>query len=155
MTGERSSDLLMSSVIFDRHEKQESRGNAAQDHLLHAAETEEAQAHRGGEHDHGGKKKRSRQQLLILQAVAGGDKTSPIGQLDIGRELPKRHGLRCGEAFAHLLERQVGGEPVGLLERRRPAAYVDPRVLEPPIALLKVAVFASIRSWKWPALSKV
>ena len=136
-TGDRSSDLLMSSVIFDSTNKQEAGGDAAQHHLLHAAEAEEAQAHRSRKHHHGGEEERARQQLLILQPITRGAEAGAIGHFDVGGKLPERHGFRRGKAFPHLLEGQIGAEPVAVLDAGGFAAGVDARFVEPPVALLQ------------------
>src|ERR1700733_8784654 len=126
---------------FRQNEQKEAGGNAAQDHLLHAAETEETQANGSGEHDHGREQEGPRQKELILQPVACRAEAGAIRHLDVSGKLPKRHGFRRGEAFAHLLERQIGCKPIAVLDIRRFAVRVDARIVELPVALLQRRAF--------------
>ena len=127
----------MSSMNFDRTNNTEAGADPAQDHFLHAAEAEEAQAYRSRQQDHGGEQERTRQQLLVLQPVTGRDQPSPLRHVDIEGQLPKRHGFRGGKTLPHLFGRQVGGKTIGVPEHRRIAARINAGFLEPPIALIQ------------------
>src|ERR1700733_8825546 len=74
---------------FRQNEQKEAGGDAAQDHLLHAAHPEEAQTNRSRKHDHGGEQERPRQQQLILQPIAHRAETGAISTVAQARRLPK------------------------------------------------------------------
>jgi len=65
-----------------------------------------------------------------LQSVACRHQARPIGQRDVSWQLPERHRLGRGEAFPHLLKRQIGPEPISVLDVRRLAARIDAGVIE-------------------------
>jgi len=55
--------------------------------------------------------------------------------------LPERHRFRRREALAHLLEREVGRQPVGLFQIRRFAGHVNACVFKQPVAFLQGGAF--------------
>src|SRR5215210_1253676 len=60
-----------------------------------------------------------------------------LGNLDIKRQLPKRHGFRRGEAFPHLFRGQIGIEPVGRLIAWCQSSGINRCVFELPEAGLQ------------------
>src|SRR5580698_3236134 len=100
---------------FRQNVEQKACSHATQNHLLHAAETEEAQAHSRRQHHHCSQQKRLCEKFMVLQAVAGGGKSRAFGRPDITRELPKRHSLRRRETVAHMSRRQGGGKDEAVL----------------------------------------
>src|SRR5260370_7262308 len=91
---------------FRKNVEQKARTHATQNHLLHAAEPEEAKADGSGQHHHRSQQKRLCDELMVLQPVACDRKARAFGRPDIARELPKRHTLRRRETVAYLAARQ-------------------------------------------------
>src|SRR5207247_9214090 len=96
--------------------------------LLHTPETEKPQTDRGSQKHHSREIERLRQKLIVLQSVTGGSQTCAFGVVDVRPQLPERHGLWRGEAFAHLYWRQRGLEQKGIAMRQRRVADGNTRI---------------------------
>ena len=126
--------LGLAQVVSDFREdvKHEARCDAAQHHVLHAAKAEEAQAEGGRHQHHCDEQGGSRQKLLVLQPVTGCGEARALGLFDEERQIPERYRVRSGKAFAHLLDREIGGEHVFRRDDRRLIQRVSLHALQAP-----------------------
>src|ERR1700761_6993906 len=122
---------------FRQNVEQKAGAHATQNHLLHAAETEEAKAHGSSQHHHCSQQKWLCQKLMVLQTISGGRKARTFRRADVSRKLPKGHSFGGRKTVAHLRRRQRSRQSEAVLIDGRRIERESPHALEQPVAVLE------------------